>query len=197
MNLTVAEISKIAAYVMPDVVARPSDIALVFGTRHGVEDFCREIFDLWNRRFFARLVISGGTTAGLQTVESEVMADRLVQMGLPVEMMTLECRATNTAENVIFSKDLVEETIGLGNIKSVLAIGKVCSGRRYLMTLQQHWPEVKISGYWINYFGVPKDNWHQDDVFRSRVLGEYAKIPLYLERGFIRELDPIASPTAK
>ncbi|MNV80497.1 hypothetical protein D3C71_1741060 [compost metagenome] len=73
-------------------------------------------------------------------------------------------------------------------IRSVLAIGKICSTRRYLMTLERHWPGLQLSCWGVNYFGVPAEKWHESDEFRTRVMGEYAKIPRYLASDFLTEL---------
>lgn len=77
----------------------------------------------------------------------------------------------------------------VNQVDSVLVVGKVCAMRRYLMTLARHWPEVSVSACAVNYFGLPVDRWHEHEEFRARVLAEFGKIPGYLERGFLRELD--------
>jgi uncharacterized SAM-binding protein YcdF (DUF218 family) len=100
----------------------------------------------------------------------------------------LEKSATNTEENVIFGRRKLSETMALGQIKSVLVIGKICSLRRYLMTLERHWPGLKVSASPVNFFGVEKEYWHTHADFRTRVLDEFQKIPAYLQLGYLREL---------
>jgi hypothetical protein len=78
--------------------------------------------------------------------------------------------------------------MALEEIKSVLVIGKICSLRRYLMTLERHWPGLIVSACPVNYFGVAKNRWHTHPDFRARVLAEFEKIPAYLQQGFLREL---------
>jgi uncharacterized SAM-binding protein YcdF (DUF218 family) len=102
--------------------------------------------------------------------------------------MILETSATNTGENVIFSQRKLAETMALEDIKSVLVIGKICSLRRYLMTLERHWPGLALSAAAVNYFGVGREDWHTHAEFRARVLAEFEKIPDYLKRDFLREL---------
>jgi uncharacterized SAM-binding protein YcdF (DUF218 family) len=108
---------------------------------------------------------------------------------MPPESLLLEKAATNTGENVILSRRLAEETLGQNSVKSLFVIGKVCSMRRYLMTLERHWPQARRFGCAVNYFGVERDRWHEHDEFRARVLAEFTKIPDYLRRGFLREID--------
>ena len=62
--------------------------------------------------------------------------------GMPSSAILTETKATNTGENVAFSLPILEHEIGLHQIDTLIAVGKLCSSRRYLMTLQRHWPEV-------------------------------------------------------
>jgi hypothetical protein len=90
---------------------------------------------------------------------------------------------------VRFGRARVAEVMDVAAIGSVVVIGKVCSTRRYLMTLRRHWPGLRVSVCPVNYFGVPVERWHEHDEFRARVLGEFAKIPRYLAEGFLAEID--------
>lgn len=188
-DLTAADLQSISRYVMPILPLRPAKLGFLFGTRHGVEAFCRETHGLWQRGMFERLLVSGGATAGQETPEAQVIGARLVELGIPASTLILECEATNTGENVILGRRKVAESIGLDQVESVLVIGKVCAMRRYLMTLARHWPGVAVSACAINYFGLPAERWHEHAEFRARVLAEFHKIPAYLEQDFLRELD--------
>lgn len=182
-------LQRIADYMMP---ARPpcrSDLGFLFGTRHGVEQFCAAAHALWQDGMFARLLVSGGRTAGQATAEADVIGGRLLQLGMPASALILERDATNTGENVRFGRARVAECMDLGAIRSVLVIGKVCSTRRYLMTLQRHWPGLRMSAFPVNYFGVPVERWHEHAEFRARVLGEFGKIPDYLALDFLHEIE--------
>lgn len=188
-KLTAADLLSISRYVMPSVPLRPATLGFLFGTRHGVEEFCRETHVLWQRGMFERLLVSGGATAGQETPEAQVIGARLVELGVPPSILILECEATNTGENVLFGRRKVGQEMDLAAIDSVLAIGKVCAMRRYLMTLARHWPGVAVSACAINYFGLPAERWHEHAEFRARVLAEFHKIPAYLAQDFLRELD--------
>ncbi len=137
------DLSAIADYIMPPVPEGKADLGLLFGTRHGVEEFCDAAYGLWQRGMFPKLLISGGATAGLAEPEADIIAGRLVKMGMPEEALILEKAATNTGENVIFSRRLAEEALKNDRIERLLVIGKVCSMRRYLMTLERHWPQPR------------------------------------------------------
>jgi uncharacterized SAM-binding protein YcdF (DUF218 family) len=187
--MTADDLLSISNYVMPILPLRPAKLGFLFGTRHGVEEFCRETHALWQRGMFERLLVSGGATAGQEKPEALVIGERLVELGFPASHLILECEATNTGENVILGRRKVAETIDLAQVDSVLVIGKVCALRRYLMTLARHWPGIAVSACAVNYFGLPAERWHEHAEFRARVLAEFHKIPRYLEQDFLRELD--------
>lgn len=182
----------IGDYMMPPFPVQPSDIGFLFGTRHGVEQFCEVACRLWRDGMFGRLLVSGGTTGGQPRAEAGVIAGRLVELGVPASILILETAAANTGENVRFGRARVAEAMDIEAVRSVVVIGKVCSTRRYLMTLQRHWPGLRMSVCPVNYFGVPDECWHEHDEFRARVLGEFGKIPAYVEQGFLAEIDGCA-----
>ncbi|MEX5747941.1 YdcF family protein [Massilia sp. X63] len=182
----------IADYMMPAFPASRSDLGFLFGTRHGVDQFCEAAHALWQDGMFERLLVSGGPTAGQATAEADVIGERLLRLGVPESALILERDATNTGENVRFGRARVAEHMDLSAIRSVVVIGKLCSTRRYLMTLQRHWPGLRMSVCPVNYFGVPAERWHEHAEFRSRVLGEFGKIPDYLALDFLREIDGCA-----
>jgi uncharacterized SAM-binding protein YcdF (DUF218 family) len=189
MTMTDDDLLSISRYVMPALPLHPAKLGFLFGTRHGIDEFCRETYSLWQRGMFDMLLISGGATAGQARPEADVIAERLIALGLPPSILILETQATNTGENVILGRRKVLETMDPAQIDSVLVIGKVCAMRRYLMTLARHWPGIDVSACAINYFGLPAERWHEHDEFRARVLNEYHKIPHYLQQDFLRELD--------
>ena len=182
------DLPAIAAYVMPELPLLPSDLGFLFGTRHGVEEFCVATHALWERGMFRILLVSGGVTPGDARPEAEVIAARLVELGVPRTAIVVEPLATNTGENVILGRAALAARIDLADVRSLLVIGKASSTRRYLMTVERHWPGLLLSSCPINYFGVPADRWHEHAEFRARVLAEYDKIPGYLARGFLSEL---------
>jgi uncharacterized SAM-binding protein YcdF (DUF218 family) len=182
------DLQLIAEYVMPAYPACRSDLGFLFGTRHGVAEFCEAAYALWQDGMFKRLLVSGGRTGDLPRAEADIIGERLVTLGFPEAVLILETAAMNTGENVRLGRAKVAEVMDDAAIQSVIVIGKVCSTRRYLMTLQRHWPGLRMSVHPVNYFGVPIERWHEHDEFRDRVLSEFDKIPRYLTEGFLDEI---------
>ena len=106
--------------------------------------------------------------------ECSMIKEGMVAGGVPAELILEEHRATNTGENVFFacrsSMPRLAETIS-----SVICLGKICTARRYPMTLQRHWPEVEKMLVTVNPYAAPVERWHTDPVFRERVLAEVAR----------------------
>lgn len=178
-----------ARYMMPDVALAPCQVALLFGTRHGVDAFVDDTVQLWERKMFERLVVSGGCARGAGASEAETIGAELIRRGVAKDSVFLETRAENTAQNVRFSVEVLEAH-GIDTATSVLGIGKLCSLRRYYMTLARYWPHAKRTVvHGVNYFGIPKHLWWKSDEFRARVFGELAKLELYASKGDLVEVE--------
>ena len=185
------DLQSIAEYIMPSFPACASDLGFLFGTRHGVPEFCEVAHGLWQNGMFSRLLVSGGRTGSSPLAEADMIAERLLRLGIPETVLILETAATNTGENVRFGRARVAEVMDLAAIRSVIVIGKICSTRRYLMTLQRHWPGLSLSVCPVNYFSIPAERWLEHEEFRARVLNEFDKIPRYLAEGFIEEINGV------
>jgi uncharacterized SAM-binding protein YcdF (DUF218 family) len=183
------EYDRIGAYILVRTAIEPADLCFVFGTRHGVNEFADAIAGHFHGGYYPRIVIAGGATLGQDLTESDDMKQRLVARGVAESCILCERASTNTGENVEKALPLIEAEYGLGNIASLIAVGKISSSRRYLMTLKRHWPATRRMLLPVNYFTAPAERWWEDEAFRQRVLREWEKIPGYIERGFLTELD--------
>ena len=181
------EIARINSEHLISTPLRPADLLFVFGTRGGVGETVEAAVDLWRRGFFRHAIVSGGMTPGDSRSECEVIKQAMVAGGVPAALILEEHRATNTGENVIFSLPVIDAALALESIRSVICLGKICTARRYPMTLHRHWPEVEKMLLTINPYGAPVERWHTDALFRERVLLEWRKIEPYRTRGYIAD----------
>jgi uncharacterized SAM-binding protein YcdF (DUF218 family) len=185
--LTDAEIARINAEHLISTPLRPADLLFVFGTRRGVRETIEAAVDLWRRRFFRHAIVSGGMMPGDTRTECAVIKQGMVAGGVPAALILEEHRATNTGENVVFSLPVIDAALGRENIESVICLGKICTARRYPMTLHRHWPEVEKMLATVNLYGAPVERWHTDPTFCERVLAEWRKIEPYRAQGFIAD----------
>jgi uncharacterized SAM-binding protein YcdF (DUF218 family) len=159
-------IERIGRYIMVKTPIEVADLAFVFGTRDGVEEFADEIDRYWKRGFFPWIVIAGGSTQGNPNPESTVLYNKLVDRGVNESCIICERNSKNTGENVQLSLSLIKQRIAFDRVRSIIAVGKISSSRRYLMTLERYWPGPKKMILPINYFGVPENRWLEDAEFR-------------------------------
>lgn len=182
-----AEIAEINARHLISTPIKPADLLFIFGTREDVERRVDEACRLWREGLFRWSIVSGGVTPGSERSECEIIKAAMVARGIPPERILEEHRATNTGENVAFSLPIIEATLGLKNIRSVICLGNSWTARRYPMTLHRYWPEVEKMLVTVDSFDTPLSLWHTDPDFRTRILAEWDKVEPYKAEGFIAE----------
>ncbi len=185
--LTEAEIARINAEHLMATPLKAADLLFVFGQRRGARQIVEASVDLWRRGLFRHAIVSGGPTQGDPRTECALIKQGMVTGGVPAGLILEEHRATNTGENVLFSLPVIDAALGRRTIQSVICLGKICTARRYPMTLQRHWPEVEKMLLTVNPYDAPVERWHTDPVFRERVLAEWRKIGPYKAQGFIAD----------
>lgn len=182
-------VEAINAYLLVRTELAPADLGFVFGTRHGVREFCNETARLWHEGYFPHVHVTGGLTPGDARTEAMVIRDELIARDVPRSRISVEEHATNTGENVELSLPIIEKELGLSRVSSLIAIGKFRTSRRYLMTLQRHWPEVRKMLVPVHYHDVPCDRWMDHPELRAEVLAEWQRVEPYFSKGFIAEVD--------
>ena len=123
----------------------PGEVIVVFGTNDlRVAEFAARLHSAGYGR---TLICTGGMAHGgdlLETgwsrTEAEVFADEAESCGVPRECILLEPRATNTAENVRFTRELCAAH-GIRPRNVVLAM-KPFMQRRVWATMAVEWPEM-------------------------------------------------------
>ncbi len=137
---------------------------------------------------WAPLVVFSGNLGALTRhtwtrPEAEVFAEVAASRGVPRERMLLEARATNTAENVVFSQALLAER-GI-HPQRVIAVQKPYMERRTLATFQKRWPEVevRVTSPPIGFDDYPNAAISRDEVIHI-MLGDLQRLVVYGERGW-------------
>ncbi len=187
-RLSPAFLKTIGDYMLVETPLAQADVCIVFGNSHAVH-LAEQAAGLYKKGYFKQIVVSGGVAMEDGRLEAHCMRDVLQAKGVPASAILVEDKALNTEQNVLYSRALLEKEKGAGAVRSVLAVGHIHGSRRFLMTLEKRWPEVTKMFTTANCYGVPKDLWHTDRVFRKKVIEEYGKIPSYKERGFVAEID--------
>lgn len=182
-----AEIKKITDYIFLESKLRKADLAIVFGTRYS--EPMDKVFELYNNKLVSRILVSGGKNKITGKKEACMMRDRLIKLGIEKENILTEEESTNSLENVLFSKIIIENKIGFKNIKKIIAVTKHYHSRRALMTIRKHFPKnIELIPAPYNIYGFTKNNWFRDEKGREKVMSEWTKIQKYLKKGDIEEL---------
>lgn len=186
--MTTEEITK---YIFIEDEPSQGDVALVFGTWHAWESSVEKAVELYHKKLVPKIIVSGGLNQETGLVEGNLMAAKLLSLGVPREDILIENKATNTLENVLFSKKLLDEVLGLDTIKVIVAVVKNYHARRALMALKKQMPPhitFKVASYFSPVFNFTKDSWHQSKFGRKKITGELAKIKKYLADGSLEDL---------
>jgi uncharacterized SAM-binding protein YcdF (DUF218 family) len=137
------------------------------------------------------LIFSGGqgsiTSKLWHEPEADLFARIAEEAGVPKQHILVENRSTNTGENVLFTKRLLE---GLGvQPRSFIVVQKPYMERRSYATFKKLWPEkelivtsprVSLDEYLTKY---SHESLSVDDVI-SIMVGDLQRIRIYPEKGF-------------
>jgi uncharacterized SAM-binding protein YcdF (DUF218 family) len=181
------DLENITEYMFVEPRLEAADLAMVFGTQY--REPLKEVKRIYYDRLTEKILLSGGKNRHTGRNEAREMALSLIDMGVKLADIVIEDKSTNTLENVLFSKQVIEEEVGFQELRKILVIAKNYHMRRALMTLKRHFPE-NIIYLPVSYdlFGFNRANWHSSPVGKEKVLSEMDKIQKYLAKGDIEEL---------
>ncbi|MEP3278191.1 MAG: YdcF family protein [Stappiaceae bacterium] len=189
-----ALVRAINRYLLIKTELVPAELCLVFGGQRSAEARVKEAVRLWQEGMFKHIIVSGGRAEQAGRTEAEMMADELVRAGVSRSQITIETKSKNTGENVEFSMRVLRELGLFDSISSVIAVGRLSASRRYLMTIERHWPDVVKMLAPANYHPVDPTQWQTSPALTREVLSEWQNLRPYLKAGFIRELNTATCP---
>lgn len=165
---------------------RPVDVCIGLGGHDlGVADYTAE---LYGRGLFPQIVFTGAnaptTVEAFPDGEALGYRDHAVARGVPTEAVLVEPAATNTSENLSYSrKMLAEHEI---EPSSVLLVSHPYQQRRAFATCRVVWPEVDVL---CVSRPLPLDAYVETIGDAARVVdmlvGETQRLTLYADLGFI------------
>lgn len=137
---------------------------------------------------FAPLIIFSGNVGRLtkrmwNKPEAEIFAEEAIKMGVSKDKILIENESTNTGENIIFTKKLLEEKDI--SVNKLLLVQKPYMQRRAFATFKKVWPEkeVLITAPQIPFEKYPNEIVPKDVVINIMV-GDTQRIEMYPEKGF-------------
>jgi uncharacterized SAM-binding protein YcdF (DUF218 family) len=136
------------------------------------------------------LVFSGNVgelTAGMYgQPEADYFAEMAIQLGVPSDRILIENRATNSGENILFSRALLEQHHQ--DPGDFILVQKPFMERRTLATFQKVWPEKNaiVTSPPIEFADYPTAGFPRDRVIEIMV-GDLDRIIRYPALGFQTE----------
>ncbi|WJH35346.1 YdcF family protein [Paenibacillus sp. CC-CFT747] len=156
---------------------KKGDLILVFGSIRAPELRVPKAVELYKAGRAPLILMSGGTST---IPEALAMKEAAVKLGVKEEVVWTETRSTNTKENALLSRKLLDQRYGLDRIRRILLVTNAFHMRRCYLTMKTWMPE------WIDYSfcrvedrNTRPDNWHLQEKGRRRVYREAEKLALY------------------
>jgi len=133
------------------------------------------------------MIFSGGfgkvTKNKWKEPEADKFAKIAVKMGVPQEKILIENKSTNTGENILFTKKLLEKHSLSPN--TFIIVQKPYLERRAYATFKKVWSEkeVIVISPQISFDKYPNEEISKDDVINLMV-GDLQRIKIYPQKGF-------------
>ncbi len=126
----------------------------------------------------------GSLTARIfERPEAEIFADIAIAKGVPKDKIIIENKATNTGENVQFTREILRKK-NL-NFNSFILVQKPYMERRTYATFKKIWPEKEfiVTSPQIDFIDYPNNEISKEKVINVMV-GDLQRTKVYPERGF-------------
>ncbi|MFF0637721.1 YdcF family protein [Nocardia sp. NPDC004151] len=124
----------------------PADIGIGLGSHD--RDVPAYTAELYHQGLFPRIVFTGANAPGTIDLfprgEAVHFRERALELDVPERAILVEPRATNTSENIDFTRTLVEEQSDLGPVRSVMLISRPYQQRRSYAICRKRWPDVEV-----------------------------------------------------
>jgi uncharacterized SAM-binding protein YcdF (DUF218 family) len=147
--------------------------------------------ELFLENYGDSLIFSGGLgrlTDGMwDRAEAEIFSEIAVKMGVPENKIIIENKSTNTGENILFTRRILEER-NL-NFNKFIVVQKPYMERRAYATFKKRWPEkhIMITSPQLSfeeYCNSSKvEDINMEEVINIMV-GDLQRIKVYAEKGF-------------
>lgn len=191
-DLTVDIIDKLLFHGLEDS-GETADFVLVLGSMKAAKYRVPVAADIYKTRRTKKLVLCGGKLREFpdgKHSEAENMCKAALELGVNQTDIILENASINTAENIQFAYNMLQENFGLQNIHSIILVTTAYHMRRSLMIARNILPaQIKIIPCPANDTNTKRENWMNTPVGIARAKGEAIKIINYVQAGIIPDFE--------
>lgn len=168
-------------------VAPAGGIVALGSNDREVADRAAQIFGEGHAPFIVCSGLFGTRSFCTTRSEAEIFADRIEAQGVPRDKILLECRSTNTYENIAYTRALLEGE-GL-TPRSLIVVTKPFIERRCLAICLKVWPQVRWTV--TSPRTCLQDYQRRQEDLPHHLVGTVQRLVVYAERGFqIRQTIP-------
>ena len=176
-------------YLVLNQEPKEADCIVGFGCYN--EDIPLRCAQLYRDGFAPWVLFTGGLGRNTAQMWTESEAARFGAIakdaGVPEEALLLECKSTNTAENIAFTRDLLRER-GL-EIHSILGVHKPYMERRIYAAWKNYWPQMPFA---VTSYQQTMQEYLASNARRGRsrratiemLAGDFQRMDLYAKKGY-------------
>ena len=115
------DVTRITKYIFVPDNSRDADVAIILGTSDWRQPVTRGI-GLYREGKVKTLLFTGGFNSKIKATEAIEMAALARAAGIPRADILVEPRAAHTDQNMSFSRELLEASIGANALRSILLV---------------------------------------------------------------------------
>ena len=168
---------------------KPADCIVGFGNFN--DDIARRAAELYHQGFAPWVLFTGGlgrnTQGLLAEPEAAIFARVAMECGVPRERIIVENRSANTAENIRFTRQLLQER-GLPHRK-ILGVHQPFMERRITAAMGVYWPEAQfcVTSPRVSipaYLQRAAQQGLTEEAAISVIVGDFQRMELYAQKGY-------------
>ena len=180
---------KIWDYMHMNMEPEKTDCIVGFGNYN--DDIALRAAELYHQGYAPKVLFTGGLGRNTIDLWKETEADRFARVamdaGVPKEDIIIENQATNTKDNILFTKAMFEK-LGM-KVDSFIGVHKPFMERRIYAAMKVYWPEMKmiitspqltLEEYLAN---STKTGLTEEKVI-DVIVGDFQRIKVYAEKGY-------------
>lgn len=180
---------KIWDYMHMNMEPEKADCIVGFGNYN--DDIALRAAELYHQGYAPKVLFTGGLGRNTIDLWKETEADRFARVaidaGVPKEDIIIENQATNTKDNILFTKAMFEK-LGM-KVDSFIGVHKPFMERRIYAAMKVYWPEMEmiitspqltLEEYLVN---STKTGLTEEKVI-DVIVGDFQRIKVYAEKGY-------------
>ena len=200
MDHAVYEYAKVLwDYMRLDMPPCKADCIVGFGCYN--EDIALRCAELYHAGYAPKVLFTGGLGRNTKEMWTESEAERFariaVSAGVPERDILIENRSTNSAENILFTRDLLQKE-GIA-AERLLGVHKPFMERRVMAAMGVYWPEVNftVTSPQVSleeYIALSVEQGMEEKRVIEVLVGDFQRIDVYARKGFQlpQEIPPYA-----